>query len=62
MIPVRGRYRERHWGRGALLVTLLLIFYLFPFDAASGRLTEVEIFQAFGHPALVTPLPRSSSR
>ncbi len=36
-----------------LLVTLLLIFYLFPFDAASGRLTEVEIFQAFGHPALV---------
>jgi di/tricarboxylate transporter len=36
-----------------LLVTLLLIFYLFPFAAASGRLTEVEIFQAFGHPALV---------
>jgi len=36
-----------------LLVTLLLIFYLFPFDATSGRLTEVEIFQVFGHPALV---------
>jgi di/tricarboxylate transporter len=36
-----------------LLVTLLLIFYLFPFDATEGRLTEVEIFHAFGHPALV---------
>lgn len=36
-----------------LLVTLLLIFYVFPFDATNGRLTEVEIFQAFGHPALV---------
>jgi di/tricarboxylate transporter len=37
-----------------LLVTLLLIFYLFPFAATEGtRLTEVEIFQAFGHPALV---------
>ena len=36
-----------------LLVTLLLIFYLFPFDATDGRLTEVEIFQSFGHPALV---------
>jgi di/tricarboxylate transporter len=36
-----------------LLVTLLLIFYVFPFDATEGRLTEVEIFQAFGHPALV---------
>jgi di/tricarboxylate transporter len=36
-----------------LLVTLLLIFYLFPFDATEGTLTEVEIFQAFGHPALV---------
>jgi di/tricarboxylate transporter len=36
-----------------LLVTLLLIFYLFPFDAGDGRLTEVQIFQAFGHPALV---------
>ena len=36
-----------------LLVTLLLIFYLFPFNATDGRLTEVEIFQAFGHPALV---------
>jgi di/tricarboxylate transporter len=36
-----------------LLVTLLLIFYVFPYDATDGRLTEVEIFQAFGHPALV---------
>jgi di/tricarboxylate transporter len=36
-----------------LLVTLLLIFYLFPFVAPDARLTEVEIFQAFGHPALV---------
>lgn len=36
-----------------LLVTLLLIFYVFPYDAPDGRLTEVEIFQAFGHPALV---------
>jgi di/tricarboxylate transporter len=36
-----------------LLVTLLLIFYLFPFDGADTRLTEVEIFQSFGHPALV---------
>lgn len=36
-----------------LLVTLLLIFYAFPYDAPDGTLTEVEIFQAFGHPALV---------
>ena len=36
-----------------LLVTLLLIFYLFPFDGTDTRLTEVEIFQVFGHPALV---------
>jgi di/tricarboxylate transporter len=36
-----------------LLVTLLVIFYAFPFNGAAERLTEVEIFQAFGHPALV---------
>lgn len=36
-----------------LLVTLLLIFYIFPYDGAGARLTEVEIFQAFGHPALI---------
>jgi di/tricarboxylate transporter len=36
-----------------LLVTLLLIFYLFPYDGAGTRLTEVEIFQSFGHPALI---------
>jgi di/tricarboxylate transporter len=36
-----------------LLVTLLIIFYLFPFAGAEARLTEVEIFQSFGHPALI---------
>ena len=36
-----------------LLVTLLLIFYLFPYDGAGTRLTEIEIFQSFGHPALI---------
>ncbi len=36
-----------------LLVTLLLIFYLFPYDGANTRLTELEIFESFGHPALV---------
>jgi di/tricarboxylate transporter len=36
-----------------LLVTLLLIFYLFPYDGEGTRLTEVEIFQSFGHPALI---------
>ena len=36
-----------------LLVTLLLIFYLFPYDGPGTRLTETEIFQSFGHPALI---------
>jgi Na+/H+ antiporter NhaD/arsenite permease-like protein len=36
-----------------LLVTLLLIFYVFPFNGEVERLTEVEIFESFGHPALV---------
>jgi len=36
-----------------LLVTLLLIFYIFPYDGAGTRLTEIEIFESFGHPALV---------
>ncbi|MEO8464370.1 MAG: SLC13 family permease [Gammaproteobacteria bacterium] len=36
-----------------LLVTLLLIFYLFPYYEAGTRLTEIEIFESFGHPALV---------
>ncbi len=36
-----------------LLVTLLLIFYVFPYDGLDAQLTEVEIFQAFGHPALI---------
>lgn len=36
-----------------LLVTLLLIFYVFPYDGVDARLTEVEIFQSFGHPALI---------
>lgn len=37
----------------SLLVTLLLIFYLFPYGGSGGRLTEVEIFASFGHPALI---------
>jgi len=36
-----------------LLVTLLLIFYLFPYVGPGTRLTEIEIFQSFGHPALI---------
>ncbi len=36
-----------------LLVALLLIFYIFPYDGVGARVTEIEIFQAFGHPALV---------
>lgn len=36
-----------------LLVTLLLIFYVFPYTNADTRLTEVEIFESFGHPALI---------
>ena len=36
-----------------LLTTLLLMFYVFPFEGQGGRLTDVEVFRAFGHPALV---------
>ena len=36
-----------------LLMTLLLMFYVFPFEGQGGRLTDVEVFRAFGHPALV---------
>ena len=36
-----------------LLLSLLLIFYVFPYNGEGVRLTEVEVFQAFGHPALI---------
>lgn len=36
-----------------LLLTLLVLFYLFPYSSVDARLTEVEIFEAFGHPALI---------
>ncbi|MEZ5458114.1 MAG: SLC13 family permease [Steroidobacteraceae bacterium] len=36
-----------------LLVALLLIFYVFPYVSDVGRITETEVLQAFGHPALV---------
>jgi di/tricarboxylate transporter len=36
-----------------LLTALLLMFYFFPFQGQGGRLTDVNVFQAFGHPALV---------
>ncbi len=36
-----------------LLVALLLIFYVAPFVSDAGRLTDTQILQAFGHPALV---------
>lgn len=36
-----------------LLASLLLIFYAFPYQSGQTRLSEVEVFQAFGHPALV---------
>lgn len=36
-----------------LLVALLLIFYVFPFVSDAARITETEVLQAFGHPALV---------
>lgn len=35
-----------------LLLTLLLLFYLFPYEGAQ-QLTDAEVFQAFGHPALI---------
>lgn len=36
-----------------LLLTLLLLFYLFPYAAGGARITETYVFQAFGHPALI---------
>lgn len=36
-----------------LLSALLLVFYLFPFIGKSGPITETEVLQSFGHPALV---------
>lgn len=36
-----------------LLALLLSIFYLFPYVSPDHRITEAEVLQAFGHPALV---------
>ena len=36
-----------------LLLSLLLLFHLFPYTDAAAKLTETEVLQAFGHPALV---------
>ncbi|MBK7902806.1 MAG: SLC13 family permease [Proteobacteria bacterium] len=36
-----------------LLTTLLVMFYVFPYDGNAGQLTDLEVFRAFGHPALV---------
>lgn len=36
-----------------LLASLLSIFYLFPYDSTAHRITEAEVLQSFGHPALV---------
>jgi Na+/H+ antiporter NhaD/arsenite permease-like protein len=36
-----------------LLLALVVLFYLVPYGDANARFTEVEIFEAFGHPALV---------
>ncbi len=36
-----------------LLVALLLIFYVSPFASGTDRITETQVLQAFGHPALV---------
>lgn len=36
-----------------LLAALLVLFFLFPYSAGSIHLTHSEIFQVFGHPALI---------
>lgn len=36
-----------------LLAALLSIFYIFPYTTTGHRITEAEVLQAFGHPALV---------
>jgi di/tricarboxylate transporter len=37
----------------ALMATLVILFYVFPYDVQGSRLSDVEIFGAFGHPALI---------
>ena len=37
-----------------LLAGLLCLFYVFPFRSAAGALTESQVLQVFGHPALVS--------
>ncbi len=37
-----------------LLTTLLVMFYVFPYEGHAGQLTDLEVFRAFGHPALVS--------
>lgn len=36
-----------------LLLALLLLFYFFPYTGAGEHITDSNIFQAFGHPALI---------
>ena len=36
-----------------LLLALLLLFYFFPFNGAGERITDADVFHAFGHPALI---------
>lgn len=36
-----------------LLLSLLVLFYLFPYSNEAVRFTDAEVFEAFGHPALV---------
>lgn len=36
-----------------LLAALLSIFYVFPYVSSQARITETEVLQSFGHPALV---------
>src|SRR5262245_35875086 len=36
-----------------LLLALLLLFYIFPYNGPGTRLTDTEVFHAFGHPALI---------
>ena len=36
-----------------LLLALVVLFYVVPFGEERARFTDVEIFEAFGHPALI---------
>lgn len=36
-----------------LLLALVVLFYLLPFGETAGPFTDVDIFEAFGHPALI---------